>query len=120
MHRLRDFDTEVLQHELNGINEPKDIYYQNEFHIETKRDFNSFKPRNFLSDERNKNFEELTTSSKNLFPFKVHPILQLNPLSDITIVEDFSSQIVFHKFLNQTYGVVYLKNCEFNEELNKN
>ena len=118
MHCLRDYYTEVLQQELNEIKEPEEIYYI-EFQDETKREVNPFKLRNFLSDKCNQKVEELTTDSKNGFSFKVKPILQLNLLSDIKKFEDFSCEITFHKFLNQTKGIIYLQNCEFNEEFKR-
>ena len=57
--------------------------------------------------------------SKNGLSFKVQTILQLNLWSDITKFEDFSCEITFHNFLNQTKGIVYLRNCEFNEEFKR-
>ena len=117
--RLGDYYTDVLQQELNEIKEPEEIYYHIEFQDETKREVNPFKLRNFLSDECNQKVEELTTDSKNGFSFKVKPILQLNLLSDIKKFEDFSCEITFHKLLNQTKGIIYLQNCEFNEEFKR-
>ena len=78
---------------------------------------NPFKLRNFVSDKCNQKVEELT-GNKNEFSFKVKPILQLNLLSDIKRFEDFC-EITFHKFLNQTKGIIYLQICEFNEEFKR-
>ena len=116
MHRLGDYYTDVLQQELNENKETEKIHYQTEFQDETKRDVNPFKLRNFLSDKCNQKVEKLTTDSKNGFSFKVKPIHQLNLLSDIKKFEDFPCEITFHKFLNQTEWIIYLQNCEFNEE----
>ena len=84
------------------------------------RDVNPFKLRNVLSDKCNQKVEELTTYSKNGFSFKVKPILQLKLLSDIEKFEDFPCESTCHKYFNQAKGMVYLQNCEFNEELKKN
>ena len=73
-----------------------------------------------MSDKCNQKVEELSTDSKNDLFFKVKPNLQLNLLSDIKKLEDFSCKITFHKFLNQTKRIIYIQNCEFNEELKKN
>ena len=78
------------------------------------REVNPFELRNFLSDKCNQKIEELTTDIKNGFSFKVNPILQLNLLSYIKRFEDFSCEDTFNKFLNQTKGIIYLQNCEFN------
>ena len=94
MHCLRDYYTEVLQ-VLKEIKEPEETYYHNEFQDEPKREVNPFKLRNFLSDKCNQKVEELTTDSKNGFSFKVKPILQLNLLTNIERLEDFSSEITF-------------------------
>ena len=118
-HRLGDYYTDVLQQELNEIKEPEEMFYHIEFQDDTKRDFNPFKLRNFLSDKCNQKVEELTTDSKNEFSFKVEPILQRNVLSDFKKFEDISCEITFHIFLNQTKERIYLQNCEFNEELKK-
>ena len=106
MHKrsLGDYCTDALQQELNEIKEPEEIYYHIEFQDETKRDVNPFKLRNFLGDKCSQKVEKLTTDSKNGFSFKVKPILQRNLLSDIKKLEDFSCEIIFHKFLNQTKG----------------
>ena len=72
-----------------------------------------------MSDKRNKKVEELTTDGKNGFSFKVLPVLQLNLLRDFKKFEDFC-EITFHKFLNQTKGIMYLENSEFNEEIDYN
>ena len=90
-----------------------------EFQDETKRVVNPFKLWNFLSDKCNQKVEELRTDSKNGFSFKVKPILELNLLSDIKIFENFSCEILFHKILNRTKRIIYLQNCEFNEELKR-
>ena len=50
---------------------------------------------------------------------KVKPILQLNLLSDIEKLEDFTCELTSHKLLNQTKGNIYLQNCDFNEELKR-
>ena len=104
--RLRDYYTGVLQQELNEIKKPEEIYYHIQFQDETKRDVNPFKQRNFLSDKCNQKVKELTSDTKNGFPFKVKPFLQLNLLSDIKKFGDFPCEITFHKFLNQTKGLI--------------
>ena len=83
------------------------------------REVNPFVFQSLLSDKRNQKFETITTDSKNGCSFKVKPILQLSLLSDIKRFEDFSCKITFHKFLNQTKGIVYLQNCEFNTQFEK-
>ena len=112
MHYVRDYYTEVLQQEL--IKDPEEIYYI-EIQEETKREVKPVKLRNFLSDKCNQKVEELTTDSKNGLSFKVKPILQLILFSDIEKFEDFSCEIIFHKFLNQTKRIIYLQNCEIIE-----
>ena len=72
-----------------------------------------------MSDKCNRKVEELTTDSKNRFSFKGKPLLQLNLLSDIEKFEDFSCDINFHNFVNQTNGFIYLQNCKFNEEFDR-
>ena len=96
---------------MNEIKEPEEIHYLIEFQDQTKKEVNPFKLRKLLSDKCNQKVEELTTDSKNRFSFKVKPILQLNLVSDIKKFDDFSCEITFHKFLNQTKGVIYLQNC---------
>ena len=98
---------------------PKEMYYNIEFQDETKREVNPIKLRNFLSDKSNQKVKELATDSKNRFSFKVKPILRLNLLSYIKKFEDFSCETTFHSFLNETKGIIYLQNCEFNEEIKK-
>ena len=120
MHYLRDHYTEVLQQELNEIKDPREMYYHIESQDEIKRQFNPFTLRNFLSDKCNQKVEKLTTVSKNRLSFKVKPILQLNLLSNIKKVEDFSCENIFHNLLNQTKEIIYLQNCEINEDLKKN
>ena len=120
MHCLGDYYTDVLQRELNEFKEPEEINYHNEFQDETKREVNPFKLRNFLSDKCNQKVDELTTNSKNGFSFKIKPILQLNFFSNIKKFEDFPCEITFQIFLNQTKGIIYLQNCELNEDLKKN
>ena len=56
---------------------------------------------------------------KNGFSFKVKPILQLNLLSDIEKFGGFC-EIIFYKFSNQTKGIIYIQNWEFNEEFEEN
>ena len=118
MHQLRDYYKELLQQELNEIKEREEIYYI-EFQDETKSEVNTFKQLNFLSDKCNQKVDELTTDSKNGFSFKVLPILQLNLLSDIKKNENFSYENTFYKYLTQTKGNIYLKNCEVDRELKK-
>ena len=67
----------------------------------------------------NEKVEELTTDSRNRFSFKVKPILQLNLLADIKKLEDFSCEITFHKFLNQTERITYIQNCRFDKRFGK-
>ena len=43
----------------------------------------------------------------------------LSLLSNIKTFEDFSYEITFRKFLNQIKVIIYLQNCDFNEELKK-
>ena len=93
------------------------IYY-NELRDETMSEVNPFKLRNFLSDKWNRKAYELTTDSKNWFSFKVKSILQLNLLCDIKKFEDIC-EMTFHNFLKQTKGIIYLQNCEFNEEFTR-
>ena len=50
MHCLRDYYAKVLKQELNEIKDSEEIYYHIEFQDETKREVNTFKLRNFLSD----------------------------------------------------------------------
>ena len=116
MKCLRDYYVKVLQQELNEIKEPEELYYHIEFQDETRREVNSFKLRNFLMDKRVYKVEELTADSKNGLFFKVKHVLQLNLLSIISNFEDFSCEIIFHKFLNQTRGIIYLQNCKFYED----
>ena len=40
-------------------------------------------------------------------------------MSDIKNFEDFHCEITFHKFLKQTKGIIYLQNCEINEEFKR-
>ena len=97
--------------------------WRNILHLIWKRNqdkVNSFKLRNVLSDKCNQKVEKLTTDNKNGFSFKVKPILQLNLLSDIKKFENFSCEINFHKYLNQTKGIIYIQNYKFKEELKKN
>ena len=70
-----------------------------------------------MSGKGNQKVEELTTDSKNGFSFKVKSSLQLNQLSYIKKFEDFSCEMSFYKFLNQTKGIINIQNCEFNKEL---
>ena len=119
MHRLGDFHTKVLQQELNEIKELEQHYYHDEFYDENKREVDPFKLRNFLSDKCIQKVDELTKHSKNGFSFKVKPILQLNKFSGIKKFEDFSCEITFRNFLNQTKGIIYIQNCEFNKEFKR-
>ena len=118
-NRLGDYYTDVLQQKLIENKEPEGIYYNIEFQGETERDILPFKLRNFLSDKCNHKIEELTTDSKNGFSFKVEPILQLNLLSDIKKIKDFPCEITFNKTLNHTEGIIYLQDCEFNDEFKR-
>ena len=72
-----------------------------------------------MSDKCNQKFEELTRDSKSDFSFKVKLIVQLNQISDIKKFEQFSCEITFYKFLYQREGIIYLQNCEFNQEFEK-
>ena len=65
MHRLGHYCTELLQHVLTEMKEPEELYYHIEFDEETKKEFNPFKLRNFLSVKCNQKIEELTTDYKN-------------------------------------------------------
>ena len=88
------------------MKEPEEIYHHIEFLDETKREVKPFKLRNFLSSRYNQKVEELTRDIKIGFPFNVEPILQVNLLSDIKKFVDFSCEMTFHKFFNQTKGMI--------------
>ena len=75
--------------------------------------------QNLLSNKCNQKVEDLSTDSKNGFPFKVKPILELSLLSDIKKYEDFSREFTFDIFLNQTKRNIYLQTCKFNEKFEK-
>ena len=70
MHRLGDYYTKVLQHELNEFKESEELYYHFEFPDETRREVNPFKLRNFLSDKCRQNVKKFTTDSKKDYPSK--------------------------------------------------
>ena len=73
-----------------------------------------------MSDKCNQKVEELKTDSKNGYSSNFKPILQLILISDIEKFEDLACENTFHKFLDQTKGMIYIQNCKFNEELKKN
>ena len=50
--------------------------------------------------------DELTTDSKNGFPFKAKHILQINLLFNIKKLGSFSYEITFHTFLDQNKGII--------------
>ena len=112
MHCLGDYNKEVWKQDLNESKQPEEIYYHFEIHDEIMREVNPSKLRNLLSDRCNQKVEELTTDCKYGFSFKVKPFLQLILLSDIEKFEDLSCEITFHKFLNQTEGIIYRQNCD--------
>ena len=91
------------------------MYYKIQFLDETRREKNSFKLRNLLSDKCNQKVEELSTDSKNGLSFKVKSSHQLNLLSNVKQFEEFSCEITFHKFVNQNKGIIYIQKSEFNE-----
>ena len=78
------------------------------FQDETEKEVNPFKLQSFLSDKCNQKIEELTTDGKIGFSFKFKPIFQLSLSYNTKMFEDFSCEISFHKFLNQTKGIIYL------------
>ena len=119
MHSPRGYYTDVLKEELNQIKEPEEIYYHIDFHDETKREVNPFNLQGSSSDKCNQKVEEVTADSKNDFYFEVKLIHQINLLSIIERFEDFSYEITLSKFLNQTKRIIYLQNCEFNEEFKR-
>ena len=59
-----------------------------------------------MSDKCNQNVEELSIDNKNGLSFNGEPILQLNLLSDIKKFEYFPCEVTYHKFLNQTKGII--------------
>ena len=80
---------------------------------------NPWNLRNFFSDKCDQKIEKLITISKNGFSFKFKPIRKLNLSYDIKKFEDFSCEITFYIFLNQTKGIIYIRNHEIYVELKK-
>ena len=108
MQRRGYFYTDLLQHELNDIKEPEEIYYPIEFEEGFKRNVNPSKLTNSFSNTCSQKDNELTTDNKNGFSFKVKRNQKLNQSSDIGDFEAFSCEIIFHNLLSITKGGIYL------------
>ena len=118
MHRLSYYYTKSLQQELTEIEEPEENFYHIEFDDETKMEVKPFELQNFLSDECNRKVKELTTDSKNGLSFKIKKNVELNLLYELKKFKHFCG-ITFHKFLNQTKGIIYIQNRKFSKKLEK-
>ena len=76
------------------------MYYHFEFDNEFMVEDHPFEVGNILSDNCNQKVEALIKDRKNGFSFEVKPFLQLNLLSDIKKLEDFSCEFTLHNFFN--------------------
>jgi len=99
------------------ITQNKRVFYHIEFTTEeARRAINPYTLRKQLQEVSQMNVKNLATDSRNGFSFEVESLQADAAFKRISAIEEQSCKVTYHKFLNQSKGIMYIRHFDFTEE----